>query len=884
MSHRYYWTVGRKITAGFLLLTLIMLIISIISLVSVKTLKNSLKDINDVYSHKALALEELNNLRLMTTVTIQEALLARNHNDCLERLLDIKQRRKDVFEKIDDLWVLITAAPFQTEKDRILFQTLKNEYKFWRVVQNSILDAEVDYLIEVVSNNSIDAIVLEKRFNAFQITHEKMDPMALVFAFCLDDLIKENAKVMGEIAQNNLKLGFKTESTVVCFIFFGVIIAIVLGAVVTNLITIPVRNALKLLTAMSKGEHIEEIKAQSNDEIGQMIILLKNEVASKLEAKDFSRSKIEFLAVMSHEMKTPLNAILGLAEVHLQKYSLNSGEINAETASALKKIKQAGKKLLNTANIALDISKIEMGKMEFNQCKYNTAELIESIIHPYKIIAANKNVAFEVKIGGEMPENLWGDKERIKQILKNLLSNAFKFTSCGSVKLEASAFNAGNGSFLTFVVSDTGIGLKESDILTLFSDFHQADGGINRKNEGLGLGLSISKRLAVLMGGDIKCESSFGKGSCFTFQIPQSLTEENEILIEPPYSTLAEEDAVKRSKTDKGRALIVDDIETNIYVAKEMVSLYNMEVDGVFSGKEAIEIIKNESPRYDVIFMDHMMPEMNGMEATGLIRSLNTEYAKNIPIIALTANTMMGGGAQPFIDAGMNAFLSKPLEIKKLDEEMIKLGHCRALIQTDGEADDVFNGLKIDGVNFSDGLRRFSTQDMYKNIIQSFIKNTPSLLKKIEHILEVAEDSAEFASDYSVLVHGIKGSVRSIGGYLVGDLAEELEKASKLGDKELLLKKTSVFIKQTENLIENLKTKLFLPEDIKKELKDKPDRVLLEQLAKACDDYNTLQIDAIMSDLEKYTYLQGEDFIAYIREQLDNYDFMAISEKIKALA
>ncbi|MDR2491443.1 MAG: response regulator [Spirochaetaceae bacterium] len=886
MDWTRFWTVDRKITAGFLLGTIVTLVVGIMGFVSVQTMDNSLSAMGKAHFPRNAALEDLDNLRLKAELTLAEVMLTQNKIDRIERLQIIQQERENLFTGIDDTWSQLQNLHQQNESG--LFEILQNEYRFWRIA-NSMLDRYLQMLLATNTTDSLDDL-----FTEFIAVREKTEPVSSMFSAAVGDLRRYNMSLMSGIIAENSELSFETKFRIVCFVLLGIITAIILGIVVTNLITIPVRNALKLLTAMSKGEHIEEIETKSNDEIGQMIRLLQNEVAAKLKAEDSSRSKVEFLAIMSHEIRTPLNAILGLTEVQLQNYSANKQYINAETASAFKKIKDSGKGLLGIVNGVLDISKIEMGKLEFNPRNYDIAYLVNDALQPYRAGFKKKEIEFIVDIDENIPAVLYGDDARIKQILNNLLSNAFKFTERGFVKLEVSSFRLGNGIFVTYTVTDSGIGIKESDISTIFSSFRQLSGGIERRAEGMGLGLAISKQLASLMGGWITCESELGTGSVFTFQIPQRQADEGNIgkdmvnklrSLQPLDS--GESPGKRPGSERRGRALIVDDIETNIDVAKGMVSLYNMDVDGVLSGMEAVERIEAAEPRYDVIFMDQMMPEMNGMEATAIIRALGTEYARNIPIIALTAN-IMADNEKLFLDAGLNAYLAKPLELEKLDREMVKLGRMRAApLQLDLE-NNIFENIHIEGMNFADGLKRFTNQDTYKNIIKSFVQNTPMILDKIKKIIADGHNPAETEkNDYSILVHGIKGSARAIGGELVGKLAEELEIAAKSGNAGAALEKTPHFIRETESLIAGLNSTVVSAgydsaADIK-EARERPDGRLLKMLAAACGNYDVTKIDAIMAELEKYKYREGGDLVEFIREQIDDCEYFSVSEKISSI-
>ncbi|MDR0550556.1 MAG: response regulator [Spirochaetaceae bacterium] len=881
------WTVGRKISLGFLLGTTVTLVVGIMGFMSVQTLSGALKAMEEIYTPRSAALEDLNSLRLSIRLTIFDALGLQTEKDAAENLERIQGERREIFEEVDAVWQKLQSIPFTNRENTSMFSLLGNEYVFWRIAHR-MLD---EYLSQIAAaEDESQKMMLYREFAGMV---EQTTLVSISFSETMSNVRQRNAEIIEQIVNENSRQSLETKLRLICFILIGIIFAGILTIIITNHITSPVRHALSLLTAMSKGEHIEEIKIDSEDEIGEIINLLQNEIAAKLKAEDTSRSKVEFLAMVSHEIRTPLNAILGLTEVQLQNHFSRRLELPPGTINAFAKIKESGKGLLSIVNGVLDISKIEMGKLEFNPRNYDFAHLLNDTLIPYYEVSKTRGIEFKIEIDEDVPAVLYGDPARISQILGNLLSNAFKFTETGCVTFKITTFKLGNGLFVTFTVRDTGIGIKKADLETVFSEFYQLDRGTERKAAGVGLGLAVSQRLAVHMGGVITCQSDFGKGTVFSFQLPQRLGDGGNINkdiiaklrqlspLETPAKTFG-------SNSARGRALIVDDIETNIEVARGILSLYNIDSDGALSGIEALKIIEKGEPRYDMIFMDHMKPDMNGLEATSLIRALDSDYAKNIPVIALTANTM-AGGENKFLNSGFNAYMAKPLDIEKLDLEMAKLGRHRAApIQLDlYEETSVFNDLSIKGMNFSDGLRRFGSVEMYKHILFSFVHNTPAVLEKIKAIAASGALTAAKTGDYSILAHGIKGSARAIGAELVGNMAEELEKAAKAGDTALILEKNLAFAAETEKLIDSLAEferaeNAEKETEKEKEIKEKPDEAALKRLAAACDDYELSEADALLRELERYNYTGDGGLIRYIREQIDNYDFSAVSKKIYA--
>jgi signal transduction histidine kinase len=394
-----------------------------------------------------------------------------------------------------------------------------------------------------------------------------------------------------------------------------------------------------------------------------------------IEARSASEAKSRFIANMSHEMRTPMNVIVGLTDLMLEE-----DDISGKTKETLKKINTAGVTLTGLINDVLDISKVEAGKMDLIPVEYDVPSLLNDIITLNMIRIREKPVAFRLEVDGDLPCTLYGDDLRVKQILNNLLSNAFKYTDQGTVVLKIGCrfdanSSAANSVWVFFSVSDSGIGIHKEDLEKLFTDYHQVDTQANRKIEGTGLGLSITKRFVELMDGEITAQSEYGRGSIFRVRIRQGFVDHKIVSKETlenlnsfNYSAKKKKDEKRLVRADLSHAavLVVDDFPSNLDVAAGMLCKYKMRVDCVTSGREAVDLIGAGKPVYDVLFMDHMMPGMDGMEAVALIRAIDTEYAKKVPIIALTANAVTGS-EEMFLSNGFNAFLAKPLSVVALD-------------------------------------------------------------------------------------------------------------------------------------------------------------------------------------------------------------------------
>ena len=392
---------------------------------------------------------------------------------------------------------------------------------------------------------------------------------------------------------------------------------------------------------------------QSRRQLEQMKIL-------KAHAEEANRAKSEFLARMSHEIRTPINAVLGMNEMVLRE----------STEEDIKKysmdIKTSAQALLGIINDILDFSKIESGKMEIVPAEYEFNSMLNDLYNIFSLRAQEKGLRFDVSVDPSLPSKLYGDDLRIRQVLVNLLTNAVKYTGKGTVSFEVTGEREGADVILRYTVRDTGIGIRQEDIPKLFSAFERIDEEKNRNIEGTGLGMNISLQLLKLMNTDLHVESVYGEGTRFFFSLRQGVVD-----VEPvgDFQERARKAAREHSyhagfTSPEGEILLVDDNRVNRRVFCGLLKQTQVKITDVGSGRECLDHIRQK--HYDLIFLDHMMPEMDGMETIQKMKEMGDNLCQNTPVIMLTANAIVGAKEQ-YLEAGFDDFLAKPIDQTKLE-------------------------------------------------------------------------------------------------------------------------------------------------------------------------------------------------------------------------
>jgi signal transduction histidine kinase/CheY-like chemotaxis protein len=689
------------------------------------------------------------------------------------------------------------------------------------------------------------------------------------------------------------------------------------------------------LITKSKRFMGKAIMLYDNTERERLIIQLQEAQDHATSAEQATASKSAFLATMSHEIRTPMNAIIGMSDLAMRE------DLNPNARKYVVNIRQAGSNLLAIINDILDFSKIESGKLELIEAEYQVASLLNDCISIICMRIAERPLLFIANIDSSLPDRFVGDEVRVRQILINLLSNAVKYTKEGYILFTVSGAPVPGDEdklIVTFTVSDSGVGIKETDLPKLFGEFNQFDTTANRSTEGTGLGLAISQNLCRLMGGEITVSSRYGEGSSFAAVIPQTTAPnatvlavvhnpetKSSLLYEPQamyadslawslknlkvpvtvanspeelfqeletgtYSHVfigseladqaweliqhrklptvpvllvgllelsasksmfslsmpayaisianvlngviqssARDAATVRFIAPEARLLIVDDIVTNLTVAQGLLAQYQTQIDTCTSGKAAIELVKNNA--YDIVFMDHMMPEMDGIEAATAIRSLDCDYVNTMPIIALTANAM-SGMREVFLEKGLNDYLAKPIEIPKLNEimerwiprakwqapeevEPVKSATATAAASVPNSAGAApFPGDKlagVEGMDIDDALRYAGNAKSLRVILEQFFEEAEDLIGAIK-----TSFAKKDWADYAIRTHAVKGVCAMIGMKSLSERAKELELAAKAGDYLKCEQDTISFCEAMAVFHQSLRKTPFMSENLAK--------------------------------------------------------------------
>jgi signal transduction histidine kinase/CheY-like chemotaxis protein len=605
-----------------------------------------------------------------------------------------------------------------------------------------------------------------------------------------------------------------------------------------------------------------------------LCIMMYQITRAKMKSDLRTQQKSNFLATMSHEIRTPLNAILGMTEIQMQNASHPPS-----TCEAFIKINNSGNLLLNIINDILDLSKIEAGKLELIPVKYDVASLINDIVQLNYIRYDSKPIKFNLEIDENIPSVLVGDELRIKQILNNLLSNAFKYTDRGEVTLAANAECVGRGGgavlvTLVFQIKDTGQGMTAEQIGKLFDEYTRFNLEANRATEGAGLGMTITRNLIDLMYGKINVKSAVGEGTAITVRLPQKTdgigirgvigreVAENLRQFQLGNAVQMKKSQFTHEHMPYGRVLIVDDVETNLYVAKGLMAPYGLKIDLATSGFEAINKIK-EGSQYDIIFMDHMMPKMDGIEAAKLIRGMG--YTR--PIVALTANAL-AGQAEVFLRNGFDGFISKPIDIRQLNVSLNKLIR-------DKQPAEVVEAAQREKAELEKKSAFTGSQQIDSELAEIFARDGEKAAAVLETLLQNNMQDEETLHMYIINVHAMKSALANIGETELSASALRLEQAGRENDIKIIQSDTNDFLNKLRAIIAKIK-----PKDADNEPSEDTEEALaflrekLLIIRKACEDYEKKPAKNALNELREKTWSHNtRELLNKISEHLLHSEF-----------